>query len=298
MLRSFGQARFALPLESVGAPLAVIALAPLLAEHPVNGDIPETGPDTPATFLVLLAAVVAGAALVVAIRRGGRLRLPLTALATAGLALTLAPLTLRYAYPHPLRVATTFRAATAAAMLAALWLWTAGRRCTPRPIRLTTLVLVIATVELVAAVAMTQREERRERAIDLVRFQVAPIPPAALRGSYLPLIYVDQAVERGNADHVQVGDEVQVVLERSGRVLWEPTRLAGIDDFDAVRLRAVVTGVGDRITVRFPDIDRAPLPTRPADGAAPPVAVIDVAGNGTARVVHLEVARRPGRGWP
>jgi hypothetical protein len=97
---------------------------------------------------------------------------------------------------------------------------------------------------------------------------------------------------------VEVDDEVQVVLERSGRLLWEPTRLAGIDDFDAVRLRAVVTGVGDRITVRFPDIDRAPLPTRPADGAAPPVAVIDVAGNGTARVVHLEVARRPGRGWP
>jgi hypothetical protein len=298
VLRSFGQARFALPLESVGAPLALIALAPLLAEHPVNGDIPETGPDTPATVLVLLAVVVAGAALVVAIRRGGRLRLPLTALAAAGLALTLAPLTLRYAYPHPLRVATTFRAAAVAAAIAGTWLWIAGRRISPRPIRRSTLLLVIATAELLAAVVLTRRETRSERASQTVRFQVAPIPPAALHGAYLPLTFVDQAVDRGTAGDVEVGDEVQVVLERSGRLLWEPTRLTGIDDFGAVRIQAVVTGVGDQVTVRFPDIDRAPLPTRPADGAPPPVAVIDVTGDATARIVHLEVARRPGRGWP
>ncbi len=217
---------------------------------------------------------------------------------SAGLALTLAPLTLRYAYPHPLRVATTFRAATVAAAIAGTWLWIAGRGVSPRPIRRSTLVLVIATVELVAAVAMTQRENRLEHATQLVRFQVAPIPPAALRGAYLPLTYVDQAVERGNADHVQVGDEVQVVLERSGRLLWEPTRLAGIDDFEAVRLRAVVTGVGEQVSVRFPGIDRAPLPARPAAGAAPPMAAIAVKGDGTARIVNLEVARRPGRGWP
>lgn len=298
-LRSVGHPRFALPLESVGAPLALVAVAPLMAQQRVHGDSLETGLDAPASVLVLAAAVVVGAALVVAIRRGGRLRLPLAALALAGLALTLAPLTLRYAYPHPLRVATAFRAAAVAAALAALWLWIAGRRDAPRPIRRSTLLLLLATAEILAAVLLTHRENRREHAIQLVRFRVAPIPPAALRGTYLPLSYVDQAVDRGAAgDAVDVGDEVQIVLERSDRFLWEPTRLAGIEDAGAVRIRAIVTGAGDPLTVRFPDIDRAPLPTRPANSAPPPVAVIAVAGNASARIVNLEVERRPGRGWP
>ena len=276
-LRSVGHPRFALPLESVGAPLAIVAAAPLMAQQRVHGDSPETGLDAPASVLVLFAAVVVGAALVVAVRRGGRLRLPLAALALAGVALTLAPLTLRYAYAHPLRVATAFRAAAAAAALAALWLWIAGRRDAPRPIRRSTLLLLLATAEILAAVVLTHRENRREHAIQIV----------------------DQVVDRGAAgDTVDVGDEVQVVLERRDRFRWEPTRLAGIEDAGAVRIRAIVTGAGDPLTVRFPGIDRAPLPTRPASSAPPPVAVIAVAGNASARVVNLEVARRPGRGWP
>ena len=172
---------------------------------------------------------------------------------------------------------TAFRAAAAAAALAALWLWIAGRRDAPRPIRRSTLLLLLATAEILAAVVLTHRENRREHAIQIV----------------------DQVVDRGAAgDTVDVGDEVQVVLERRDRFRWEPTRLAGIEDAGAVRIRAIVTGAGDPLTVRFPDIDRAPLPTRPASSAPPPVAVIAVAGNASARIVNLEVARRPGRGWP
>ncbi len=169
-----------------------------------------------------------------------------------------------------------------------------------------TAIIAVLVAQAVVFAGLVAREEVRLRESQTVRLASAPVDPHdVLRGQYMTLSYADGEVAVGGDGDVYplAGDEVLVVLEPRGgpAELWEPTRLAGDDDTELVRIRAIVVEEGDPLFVRFPDIERAYLssstpPIPPA--AEPPAVVVAVAGDGTARVIRLEVVGSPGSLWP
>jgi GDYXXLXY protein len=169
-----------------------------------------------------------------------------------------------------------------------------------------TAIVGVLVVQAVVFAGLVVREEVRLRESHTVRLATAPVDPHdVLRGQYMTLSYADAEVSVGGDGDVYPleGEEVLVVLEARGGPagLWEPTRIATDDDRDLVRIRAIVLEEGDPFLVRFPDIERAYLssstpPVPPS--AEPPAVVVAVTGDGTARVIRLEVVGSPGRLWP
>ena len=158
---------------------------------------PETGPDTPAAGPRAPRGRVAGTALVVAIRRAAPAP-PITALAAAGLALTLAPLTLR----SPTRT----RSASPRPSEQPRWRPRSPRTGSGSPAAVhatsdppSTLVLVVATAELVGDRRADAARDPLERATRPSGSRSRRFRRRRCMAAYLPLTYVDQAVDRGNA---------------------------------------------------------------------------------------------------
>ena len=166
-------------------------------------------------------------------------------------------------------------------------------------------IVGVVLAQAVVIAGLVGREEVRLRRSHTVRLESAPVDPHdLLRGQYMTLAYADQqvALVQGEA-FAFAGTEILVVLEPRGGQgdLWEATRVATEDDLDEVRIRAVVASEGDPLLVRFPDIERAYLASSTAPippSAEPPAVVVAGAGDGTARVIRLEVIGSPGRPWP
>ena len=164
-------------------------------------------------------------------------------------------------------------------------------------------VAFAAVVSLQALVLMgaTAREEYYRHTGEEVVVRTVPVDPFdLLRGQYVILGYGFQSPPDWVEYFYEDGETVYVVLTRKGRY-WlrdgyessAPSRSSR--DADTVYLKGRVSSSSNFARVEFPDLSRFYVREGTPPPREPPDVVLSVRGDGTARIVRLEVDGRP---WP
>ena len=156
---------------------------------------------------------------------------------------------------------------------------------------------VLVAAQAAVVIAFVAREEVYRRSGKEVVVHTIPVDPRdLLRGQYLMLGYRFQNLSNLAGGYVGPGDSVYVELRRRGRY-W---LAAGYRDSlgrraeDTVYLRGrVASGFPPR--AEFPDISRYYVREGTPDPTEPPDVRLSVRGDGTARIVGLEIDGEP---WP